>query len=233
MPPSLSAKFVAHLAEPFPIPSSGSPAPIHGDGAIPDLEGLDSKDGLMRLGENRPLYLKLLRQFLTLEDVPAQLADSLARGDWPEAELLAHTVKGMAAGLGAYAVQRRAAELERELRKRTDSATLARWLGEFQSTLSDFIERLRVALPREVAPEAPTVAVDPEKAALLLVEIHALLVDFDVAATELFEANQALFRALLGEGKFSAFEKQIANFAFADARDTLRQAAEEMEIPLP
>ncbi len=69
-----------------------------GLGDLPSVEGLDTKDGLPRVGGNRKLYLKLLRQFVEQQgQAPAQIAEALARNEVPVAERLAHTVKGVAA----------------------------------------------------------------------------------------------------------------------------------------
>ena len=56
-----------------------APSPT-GDG-LPVVAGLDTADGLLRLGGNRPLYLKLLRQFVEQQaDAPAQVVGPAGGG---------------------------------------------------------------------------------------------------------------------------------------------------------
>lgn len=195
---------------------------------IPSIEGLDTKDGLARVGGNRTLYLKLLRQFLEQESAPARIAEALTGGDWPLAERLAHTVKGVSGSLGAGAVQQAAAALEKGLREHASTNTLVVMQKEFSRVLGDFLGRLRTALPAQTSQRQPVPAapVDPERAKRVLQEMTACLNNFDPAAGECLEANNDVFRALLPD-QFDAFEKQIGNFAFADALATLQQVMKE------
>ena len=68
------------------------------------------RTGLSRVGGNRKLYLKLLRQFIEQQG-PAveQITEALARGDIALAERLAHTLKGVAGNIGATQVNPRPA----------------------------------------------------------------------------------------------------------------------------
>ena len=208
--------------------------PTPNDEELPLVEGLDVNDALARIGGNRSLYLKLLRQFLALETAPNEITQALERGDWETAERQAHTVNGVAANLGAGTVRTAAAALEQALRDQVSPDALASLLAEFRSTLLGFIDRLRVVLPPQHAEvSSPAEAVDPQRLAEVLIEMHALLGRFDDAATQLFDAQRDLFRAMLSPNGFSAFETQIANYAFADARATLGLVAAQLEIPLP
>lgn len=177
--------------------------------AIPVVEGLDSRDALLRLGGNQSLYLKMLRQFLQLETTPLRIAESLESGDWPTAERLAHTLKGVAGSLGAAALQRTAAELEVALRSQSDPGAL---LAALQTRLADLVGPLRTALPP--ATSAPEEGQDPEQ---VVAEMSSLLGCFDAGAADLFEANRGLFRGLLSAHDFGAFEKYLADFAFEEA----------------
>ena len=195
------------------------------------MEGLDTKDGLGRVGGNRKLYLKLLRQFVEQHGPsPAQITDALTRHDFPVAERLAHTVKGVAGSLGARAVQTAAGTLETALGAKASSVELTPILREFTSVLDDFVGRLRAALPLTPtlpAPAAPAVPVDLEQAKKVVQEMIAHLNNFDPAASECLEANPDVFRTLLPGEKFASFEQQVAGFSFADALAQLQLAAAE------
>ncbi len=184
-----------------------------------ELEGLDSKDALARLVGNHSLYVKLLRQFLSLEVVPQQCAAALAGGDRPTAERLAHSLKGAAAGVGAVAVRQAALDLELSL----EEAALTR----LQVVLSDFIQRLRAALPPE---QTAAAQVTPDD---IVSRLDAHLAEFDVTAVETVQAHRHRLCELLGAEEFGLLEQQIADYAFPEARATLRRMAAEKEIPLP
>ena len=108
---------------PAPDPPS-SPLP---QDTLPVIAGLDMNDGLSRVGGNRKLYVKILRQFAEQQGPAAdQIADALATGDHSLAERLAHTLKGVAGNIGAAAVQSAAAALERAIRDRSTADEIER-----------------------------------------------------------------------------------------------------------
>ena len=207
------------------VPAAPSPEDI------PSVDGLDTKDGLSRVGGNCKLYLKLLRQFVEQQGPsPAQIADALTRHDVPVAERLAHTVKGVAGSLGARAVQTAAATLEAALGAKANSAELTPMLREFSSVLGDFVSRLRAALPPAPAssiPPAPAAPLDLDKARRVVQEMIMHLNNFDPAASECLEAHPDVFRTLLPGERLASFEQQVGGFSFADALAQLQQAATE------
>jgi two-component system, sensor histidine kinase and response regulator len=233
--PQLLIETVGRFYQPTDAPVvMGSPradVPAPGPEDIPSVEGLDTKDGLSRVGGNRKLYLKLLRQFVEQQGPsPAQITDALTRNDVPVAERLAHTVKGVAGSLGARAVQTAAGTLEAGLGAKVSSVELTPVLREFTSVLDDFVGRLRAALPLGPtlpAPAAHAGPVDIEQAKKVVQEMIAHLNNFDPAASECLEANPGVFRTLLPGEKFVSFEQQVGSFSFADALDQLQQAATE------
>jgi two-component system sensor histidine kinase/response regulator len=199
---------------------------------IPEVEGLDTLTGLARLGGNRRLYLKLLRQSSDFETAPAEITKALSSGDWAEAERLAHTVKGVAATLGAGPVEKSAHRLEQALRARASSEALTPLLAELEASLRSLMTGLRAALPPQGA-SLPGLAVDPGTAGSLVAQMLSLLGEFDVAAAELFDSHLDHFAAILGPAASSVLQKQIGNFAFAEAHETLGRAAAAKGTPRP
>ncbi|HEX5398984.1 MAG TPA: response regulator, partial [Verrucomicrobiae bacterium] len=198
---------------------------------LPLTEGLDTRDGLARVAGNRKLYFKLLRQFAEQQaNAPAEIAQALEKNDFAIAERLAHTVKGVAGNLGARGVHSVAARLEKAIAVKSPQEALTPLLQEFDSTLKDFNNRLRAALPSET--DAPTSAVqatpvDSKEAKDVVEKMTGLLNNFDPAAGECFEANRDVFRTILPDQAFSAFEQQVGAFAFADALAILQTTAKE------
>jgi len=226
--PAASASSAAAAAA---IPPSGAttqkPTPVADP--IPEVEGLDTQDGLSRVAGNRKLYLKLLRQFVAQQGLaPAQIVEALDRGDRPLAERLAHTIKGVAGSLGARGVQEIAAKVEKSIAAKTPISELGSELKAFKVTLTDLITRLSVALPSEqasspAAAQAP--ALDPVPTRKVVEEMIAHLDSFDPAAADCLESHRAIFQALLPGDAFALFEQHIAGFAFADALAELKQTA--------
>ena len=218
----------APTASPVPAPSAVTEE-------IPAVPGLDTQEGLARVGGNRVLYVKLLRELLDLEPVPQQIAAALAGGDLDRAERLAHTIKGVAGNLGAGAVYESAGRLELALANGGDAAALEPRLAAFRTALAELVGPLRAALAQPLAatPSTPTVPLDGRRATEVVAEMLALLDRLDPAARELFEVHRDLFGALLSPADLSSFGARIASFSFAEALSVLRQAVPDPEAPLP
>jgi two-component system sensor histidine kinase/response regulator len=85
--------------------------------AVLQIPGLDVGQGLRRAIGNIPLYLSLLRKFVSGQrSGGAELQALVQGGEWAAAEMLAHTLKGVAGNIGAHALQAQAARLEEVLR---------------------------------------------------------------------------------------------------------------------
>ena len=77
------------------------------------LPGIATEEGLARLRGRRKVYWSLLRGFyLHHQGSVAEIRTALQQIDGPLAQRLAHTLKGVAATIGALEVQQHAAELE-------------------------------------------------------------------------------------------------------------------------
>jgi len=78
------------------------PAPVKPN-AIPDmLPGIDIKDGLTRLNGNWAIYKRILLSFRNKQsDSADKLERFILQGEWEDAALLAHSLKGSSANLGA------------------------------------------------------------------------------------------------------------------------------------
>jgi HPt (histidine-containing phosphotransfer) domain-containing protein len=82
------------------------------------LPGVDVRAGMTRVMGDRERYLSLLEKFSTRFAGFAQtLQQHLDNGDMEKAVIEAHSLKGIAASLGAADLQQAAKELERQLRQ--------------------------------------------------------------------------------------------------------------------
>ena len=194
---------------------------------IPNVEGLDSVDGLLRVAGNGKLYLKLLRQFCAQKsDAPERIAELLTAGDLPAAERKAHTAKGVAGNLGMKTVQLAAGELEKAIHDGADAARLESLRQQFGNALNPLIDRLRAALGEEPASLAPPKAITVDRAQMKLVveQMTSYLAELDAAASDCLEANRGVFASLFSTEELARFEQQIQGYAFGEALTQLEQA---------
>ena len=220
-----------------PVAQSSSAKSTEGQGKqpgpdLPDIDGLDTKDGLTRVAGNRQLYLKLLRQFVEQQGPSiSQISAALATGDAALAERLAHTLKGVAGNIGARPVQAAAGELEKLIRGRAAAAELESSQRQVAAVLDPLLAGLRSAL-NAASPETPAPAAgppaDPAQTRAAAEQLMKLLSEFDVGSGEFVEANGAALRPLFAGEGWAAFEKLVQDYAFAEAQAQLEQAMKKV-----
>ena len=221
---------------PAAAPVAGSkptdvPAP-HPSPDLPVIAGLDSNDGLSRVAGNRKLYIKLLRQFVEQQG-PAigQVTAALAQADVALAERLAHTLKGVAGNIGAKAVQAAAGGLEKLIRARAAVSEIEAAQQQVAAALDPLVAHLRSAVnapaPEVTAPAAAPTA-DPAQTREAAERLAQLLAEFDPAAADFIEANQAVMRSMFVGDTWSQFEKLVQGYSFAEAQAQLDQAVKTL-----
>lgn len=90
-----------------------------GDEILPPLPGIDIESALARVAGNRKLYKKLLIKFRDeYTDSFDVLKKTLNDNDLKEAEIYAHTIKGVSGNIGVNTLQKIASDLECVIRKR-------------------------------------------------------------------------------------------------------------------
>ncbi len=115
--------------------------------ALFSVTGLDAAAGLRRVMENQRLYEALLAEFVRSHaEAPAELERCLARGDRETAQQIAHTLRGVAGGIGATDVHASATRLDQALRAGdVEGARMA--LRAMQAALPPLVSALRRHLP--------------------------------------------------------------------------------------
>jgi len=186
---------------------------------------------LSRVGGNRKLYEKILRQFAEQQGpAPGHVAGALAKGDFSLAERLAHTLKGVAGNIGAGGVQSAAAALERVVRDRSTADEIERARQHLQAVLEPLAAGIRTAVGaheiavstsgQSAAPPAPARSREAAE------RLSALLSDSDPAAGEFVDANGGALSPLFDAAGWSEFETLVQGYAFADAHARLARALE-------
>jgi CheY-like chemotaxis protein len=147
---------------------SGAAAPDR----LGDMPGLSVHNALQNLGGNESLYRNLLSRVVeSYEHVPHQVSGALAAGDQQLAVRLAHTVKGVAANLGAFSLASVAGDLENTLAAGKQHDVL---LAQMRDVLRQTVESMR-CLIAAVLPEPDTAAVRQEMSLGRQAEVVALL----------------------------------------------------------
>jgi signal transduction histidine kinase/CheY-like chemotaxis protein/CHASE3 domain sensor protein len=196
---------------------------------VPSIAGLDTQDGLSRVGGNRKLYLKLLRQFADQQGPSVeQITEALAEGDVVAAERLAHTLKGVAGNIGAKQVQSSTGVLEKLIRDRTAANDVDAAKRHVAAALQPLVAELRAVLSASAAEgpaqSATPATADPARSRETAARLMTLLAALDPGAADFVEANHAGLRPLFDGATWPEFEELVRDYAFADAQTRLEQA---------
>ncbi|MFP4152100.1 MAG: response regulator [Alkalispirochaeta sp.] len=215
------------------------------------IEGLEPEQGLRHAMGRPDLYRRVLKRFIYGHgDATTAIEDAIARGDRGDAQRIAHTVKGLAAQIGADELRREAERVEQTIRDAPETADLAdltAGLGRLlPSLVATIAERLGIELENGTedgggdpgAPDTsgssdvrelgdspdeadPSTRWNPATWESLRTELLDLLDASDTAADALADAQEELLRETLGR-RYAEFRRGIEEFDFAVAAGILR-----------
>ncbi len=204
----------AHQAEPPSEPPAPVPAsPEHGLEPLQAL-GLNAEVALQRLMHNWQWYEDLLRSFARQGSQPMQnLVAALRAGQREEAHRHAHTLKGIAATLGAESLRGLSARLEAAVAGQEELGTLLPLAEEGVQEQQRLADGLQALLPPEES--APPSEAQPDMPGLLA-RLMVLLAEDDADAVALFQQHRQSLNAALGEAAL-VISEAMTQFRFPDA----------------
>ena len=221
----LAAGMNDHVGKPFDLnhlvkvlrrcAGRGEAAPDAAAGGAADLNaaasaaavnaGVDIKAALNRLGGHLGAYQRMLRGFVDdLAAMPAQLQSLLHSEDSAAAARLLHTLKGVAATLGAMQLAAVAGQGEKLMAGGPAAAQAAAVTQQSIEAIVQATPKLRTLLDALLAASAPAAdsAHVPIDQAALLAALRAMaghLQNADMAATDAMAELQRRYGAALGE----------------------------------
>ncbi|WP_096704880.1 response regulator [Magnetospirillum sp. 15-1] len=211
-----------------PAPARPGPATPAEDAEIPVITGLDTATGLRRVQGKTRLYLTSLRKFAAgRKAVSGEIRAALDGDDWPMAERLAHTTKGLAGMIGADDIQRRAADLEAAIGDKRPPGEVDGLLGALEAPLAELIATLEAKLPPEEM--VASVAVDREALDAVCRRMLILLAEDDAEADDVLEENASLLNSAFPED-FGRIRAAIKEFNFDTAAAALTEAMQRNSL---
>ena len=107
------------------------------------IAGLDVSKGLSHMMGKKPLYITMLRKFVSGQRAGVQsITDALDAGDTTSAQRIAHTLKGVSATIGATVIADYACSIETALREQQPRAAVNSALSALQVPMDKFIGEL-------------------------------------------------------------------------------------------
>jgi two-component system sensor histidine kinase/response regulator len=195
--------------------------------ALPAISGLDTATGVRRVAGNVRLYRTLLKQFAAQQGgAGATLQRLLDAGERDGACRVAHTVKGVAANLGANALAEFSGRLETVLKRPNGDVT--ELLRGFCAELADLVSAIG-RIPDEIAEQSTTV-ISSAQAAALLERLGALLASDDGDAPDYLQSVQGKLAQVLVDDELQALENLVSAYDFAAALACLASIRERLEL---
>ena len=187
------------------------------------IDGLDARLGLRQAMGQEKLYLSLLEKFVQGErDWPSRMEVALAQPDMVNARLLAHTLKGVSAQVGALRVRELAQALEHAIAQHEPAEAIGPQARETGVHLAALVDTLGKKLPtRPTAPAA--LATNSSALSELCGQLVQCLEHDDFASGQLVDDHEGLLRALLG-ADFDPFAAAAHDFDFGTALALLKKA---------
>lgn len=191
--------------------------------AINRLQGLDVKSAIARMAGNVALYKKLLLRFAeTSVQMQDEYKEALKNNDNTTAQRVAHTLKGLAASLGADKLSQIAAGLETEHKNAETPLpeTVAGFFLCWEAHIED-IQRTLIA-PVAAATTVSSAAVNGD-ATNTLNQLLALAEDADAEALTMLEEQAAVFKRAMTAQQFGNIHSALSSFDFDSAAEVLHR----------
>ncbi len=211
--------------------------PEKNDGIAPDayplprIDGLDVRAALNYLDDDRELYLQMLHRLLQdHRNTGDSLREHLRSGDAESAKLLAHTLKGVAATLGAADLRRAAANLEAALQQER-AGEIETFADDFALEMSQLVSGLdhffrthdKEVDAKGFAGTETTPA--PDSLGQLVAELGTRIVEGDPRALDLVDGLQQSVKNTPAEQKVRDLKSLLLEYDFETAQEVLEKLA--------
>lgn len=196
-----------------------------------ELPGVDTSQGLFRIGGNLAAYKKVLNKFIDNQsDAIEKIRAALNAGQRGDAELLAHTVKGVAGNIGASTLAELAGVLETKL-SQSKSNDLTDIISSVEQELHFVLTGINNNLLVEPA-ESISVPVDGgislAELTPMLKDLLDLLEEYDFEAEGLLDTVCEKVVDTTLRAQLKAIQKPISEYDFETAADKLKELTESL-----
>lgn len=201
--------------------------------SLPDFIGLDTEDGLLRVGGNRQLYQKILLKFANSQKGIINTIDELLKEqDYETAKRHAHTLKGVAGNIGAHGLYELARILEVAINNQRPPEEIISGLKEVESELSQILNEINKLDTGNNGWTISSNGLYKEELAEQLNKLAQRLNDNDAGSTLLFDQiNQRLFDHP-DKNVLDDLSIKINQYDFDNALVCLTRWAEKLDIEI-
>ena len=221
------------------VPVVKEPPPSKESHELPGkLPGINMSEGLKNVGGEKGFFKKLLLEFYEdYRTAAGEMMQALMNGQTEYVQRRAHTIKGVAATIGAKDLMKNSSTLEGAFISdaKVDRRAL---MVELTKSLNEVMESIGVMLAPvyEHHEEEPGPGdggnIDLEKVRPLMAELMSLLQEGDAGSKECFGALRDEINVAGYSEYVDKLQEQIDGYDFEDARETLVRLAGSLDIQL-
>jgi two-component system sensor histidine kinase/response regulator len=207
----------------IPVPDNTlARIPLDAPSALPDsIDGIDLAAGLVRLGQNAPLYHKLLLTFFREQhDTYADIEAAIKTNKLELAQKLIHHVEGVAGNLEMVALFDAAITLDNALLRGEVRLDLLACFRHCFEEIMQALAQLPDYQPATALSNEDNEEPDRETLMPLLLTLSVHLKNGSPRAADVLEASKQYFGHQLPE-RINQLERQIDTYCFKEASDTL------------
>jgi len=188
---------------------------------LPQIKGVNTKDGLERMGGSREKYESLLERFVRSYTGDIGFIRSFYEdGDMDSFNLHVHTVKGSSGNIGAYSLHKSAVELEETAAE--EPSEIMEKLEIFEKNMSEVCTEIKNYLShRKINKQDTGDLPDSKKADEMISRLMKLLKQSDFEAKSCFKELKGHFLKELERSKVDELEKYIERYDFENALSVL------------
>jgi HPt (histidine-containing phosphotransfer) domain-containing protein len=203
------------------------------DAQLPTLPGIDINTGLIRIGNNMPLYKKLLVKFRNdYSNSFNEIKASLDNGNLEEAERFVHSIKGVAGNIGINKLYKITGDFEAIIRKR-DAKKYKTMLNQYSKELSSTLTSLQALKDEDgIYKKAETSNTQSKSSEELVELLESLLANIKTrkpkkCAPVLEEISKSLWPGPLDK-KIKELIKLLERYKFKEAETSLKSITKNL-----
>lgn len=200
------------------------------DEALPVLKNINVEKGLRKLGGNIKLYKKILQDFYSdYQQVSSNIYTDIVSGNYRNAQMAAHTLKGIAGNIAAEDLFETATNLEKALKKEqydTAETIYAPFKDALSAVFTD-LESLVESKSNNV--QVTSNKINHIQAKNLYEKLRPLLEEGNLDATDFVTEIRDILATAETSSTVDTLVNQIENMDFDEALETLNKIAEIMD----
>ncbi|MBF0379906.1 MAG: response regulator [Magnetococcales bacterium] len=206
---------------------------------LPDIVGIDVKDGMQRVADNQNSYMRLLSIFLNDHANTTQKAKEALKEDRLETILGdLHTIKGMTSCIGAISLHDATVRLHHAINegsqeeKNTALATFANHLDVIINGLGGVKPSHTVTVENLPFLGELNVQIDRELVEPIVIELATHLTNNSLNYSKVLSKFKQIIEPTPAMILFGELEKQLSDYHFVEAFEVLQKIAQPLEIDL-